>query len=155
MSEELEDMLVADVNINVATLWLDASAKLGSAKVKGGPFLRIAPGSAIKFQSGRLNKLNAAPLTASMVLIKKPLVINGVFEAEKFKVVADKQSTNISSFSYAPFFTVNDVSLDVTNYAECDGSVFIEKVGDNARQFMQQGLEQFKSHRKGEKYKGF
>ena len=78
-----------------------------------------------------------------------------MFEAEKFKVVADKQSTNISSFSYAPFFTVNDVSLDVTNYAECDGSVFIEKVGDNARQFMQQGLEQFKSHRKGEKYKGF
>lgn len=154
VSEELEDMIVADVNINVASLWLDASAKLGSAKVKGGPFLRIAPGSTIKFQSGRLNKLNAAPLTASMVLVKKPLVINGVFEAEKFKVVADKQTTTLSSFSYAPFFTVNDVSLDVTNYAECDGVVYIEKVSNHSQQFMQQGLEQFKAHRKGEKYKG-
>lgn len=151
VSKELEDAIVVDVAINVPSIYLDPKSKLGTAKVKGGPYLRVQNARAT-YASGKSNKPGAAyPNTAVELTLNKPLVINGVFKGEEFKAVATKSRTTVPS--YATFFTVEDKSVELTNTIECDASVYKKKVGDAVSVFLNASLEKFSAGLSGEKVK--
>lgn len=151
ISSQLEDAIVADVEIHVPSLWLDASSKLGTAKVKGGSYLRLATASKVDFVYGKLKKPGAPQPKAYIgTTLKKEVPINGVFDGEKFKAVATKSRTTVPD--YAAFFTVEDREVSLTNYAECDGEVYRERVEQTVSEFMDISLNKLSKSLKGEKY---
>lgn len=151
ISKELEDAIVVDVAINVPSIYLDPKSRLGTAKVKGGPYLRIQNARAT-YSSGKGNRPGAAyPEAAVEILLNKPLTINGVFESEEFKAVATKSRTTVPS--YATFFTVEDKSVELTNTIECDAAVYKEKVSSAVNVFLNASLDKFSAGLSGEKVK--
>ncbi|WP_347839252.1 hypothetical protein [uncultured Draconibacterium sp.] len=151
ISQDLNDAVVIDIAINVPSIYLDPKSKLGTAKVKGGPYLRVQSARAT-YASGKGNKPGAAyPEAAVEVLLTQPLVINGVFASEEFKAVADKKRTSVPS--YAAFFTVEDTSVELTNTIECDAGVYKEKVSNAVKIFLDASLEKFDMGLAGEKAK--
>ena len=151
ISKDLENTIVVDVAINVPSIYLDPKSKLGTAKVKGGPYLRVQNARAT-YASGKGNKPGAAyPETAVEVILNEPLVINGVFEGEEFKAVATKSRTTVPS--YASFFTVEDKTVELTNTIECDASTYKEKVSNAVHVFLDASLDKFSSGLSGEKVK--
>lgn len=149
ISDQLDDKIVADVEYKIPSIWLDASAKLGTAKVKGGGYLRISPESKVNFQSGRFNKASAFPKTSTILKLKNDIPINGVFSGEKFKAVATQSRTNVPS--YATFFTVDNTKVQITNYIECKQDTYISKVYEAMHNYMDICLEKFKNSLHGEK----
>lgn len=151
ISQDLNDAVVVDIAINIPSIYLDPKSRLGTAKVKGGPYLRVQNARAT-YASGKGNKPGAAyPEAAVEVLLAQPLVINGVFESEEFKAVASKQRTTVPS--YAAFFTVEDTSVELTNTIECEASVYKEKVRKAVQVFLNASLEKFDMGLAGEKAK--
>ena len=151
ISQDLEDVIVVDIAINVPSIYLDPKSKLGTAKVKGGPYLRVQNARAT-YASGKINKPGSAyPETAVEVTLNKPLVINGVFKGEEFKAVATKSRTTIPD--YAAFFTVENKSVELTNTIECDASVYNEKVSAAVNVFLNASLAKFSAGLSGEKVK--
>ena len=151
VSKDLDDAIVVDIAINVPSIYLDPKSKLGTAKVKGGPYLRVQNARAT-YASGKGNKPGAAyPETAVEVLLNQPLVINGVFKGEEFKAVATKSRTTVPS--YATFFTVEDKTVELTNTIECDAAVYKEKVSYAVNVFLNASLDKFSAGLSGEKVK--
>ena len=126
LSDELEDMFVVEVSFNVPSIWLASNNKFGSAKIKGGPNLKMAQAK-ISYISGKANKPGVAmPEAAAEILLKEAIPVNGVFKEEKFKSVATRSHTYVPS--YASYFTVEDRSVEVTNTIECDPEVYQSEV---------------------------
>jgi len=149
ISDQLDDMIVADVELKIPSIWLDASAKLGTAKVKGGDYLRLASTSIIKFQTGRFNSISAFPKASSINMLKSDIPINGVFSGEKLKTVATQQRTTVPS--YASFFTVDNTAVDITNYVECENETYISKVNETMNAYLDLATDRFKKNLNGEK----
>ncbi|MEQ9305117.1 MAG: hypothetical protein RJQ14_14510, partial [Marinoscillum sp.] len=127
ISKDLEDQLVVDIALNVPSIYLDPKSNLGTAKVKGGAYLRLQNARA-SFVSGKGNKPGAAyPDKAVELILTQPIPINGVFASEEFKAVAEKKRTSVPS--YAAFFAVEDTDVTLTNTIECDASIYKEEVG--------------------------
>ncbi len=151
ISRDLNDAIVVDIAINVPSIYLDPKSKLGTAKVKGGPYLRVQNARAT-YSSGKGNKPGAAyPEAAVEILLIQPLVINGVFASEEFKAVANKSRTTIPS--YAAFFTVENTSVELTNTIECEASIYKDKVSNAVKIFLDASLEKFDLGLAGEKAK--
>mgnify|MGYP004045799979 CR=1 FL=1 len=151
ISKDLEDMIVVDIAVNVPSIYLDPKSKLGTAKIKGGPYLRVENGRAT-YAQGKGNKPGAAyPEAAFEVTLIKPLIINGVFESEEFKAVATKSRTTVPS--YAAFFTVEDKTVALSNTIECDATVYQEKVGIAVKTFLDATLEKLNTGLSGDKVK--
>jgi len=151
ISKDLDDMIVVDVAVNVLSIYLDPKSQLGTAKVKGGAYLRIQNGRAT-YSSGKGNKPGAAyPEAAVEMLLTQPLAINGVFKSEEFKAVATKSRTTVPS--YASFFTVEDKTVELSNTIECDAAVYKEKVGATVEAFLNATMAKFEIGLKGEKAK--
>lgn len=151
LSDELEDAIVIEVALNVPSIYLDPKSKLGTAKIKGGAYLRLEQGKA-SYVSGKLGKPGvASPNTMVEVLLTKPVQINGVFPASDFKVVATKNRTSVPS--YAPFFTVEDKTVELTNVIECEASVYQSEVSKVAKEFLGTSVQKLAQGMKGEKVK--
>lgn len=151
ISKDLDDAIVVDVAVNVLSIYLDPKSQLGTAKIKGGAYLRIQNARAT-YSSGKGNKPGAAyPEAAAEILLIKPLQINGVFKSEEFKAVATKSRTTVPS--YAAFFTVENKTVELSNTIECEASVYKEKVGDMVEAFLNTTLAKLETGLKGEKIK--
>lgn len=151
ISRDLDDMIVIDIALSIPSIYLDPKSKLGTAKIKGGPYLRV--GSArVTYASGKVKKPGAAyPETAVEVTLTKPLAINGVFESEEFKAVATKSRTTVPS--YATFFTVENKTIELSNTIECDPSVYKSKVSNAVDVVLGESLNKFSAALAGEKVK--
>ncbi len=151
LSSDLEDMFVVEVSFNIPSIWLASNNKLGSAKIKGGPNLKMAQAK-ISYISGKANKPGVAmPETAVEVLLTEAIPVPGVFKDEKFKSVATRAHTYVPS--YASFFTVEDRSVEVTNTIECDPQVYQSEVKKPIQGFMDKSLELLQVGMSGEKIK--
>ena len=152
ISKQLNDMIVADVELFIPSIWLNASssmlANLGGAKVKGGPNLRLAAASFIKYQSGQF-KINAWPETSAILTLKNDIPIEGVFAQQKFKAVATQQRTTIPD--YAAFFTVENVKVSITRYISCDEKTYVDKVGKAMQNYMDLTFNKLSNSLKGNK----
>ncbi|QSE97089.1 hypothetical protein [Fulvivirga lutea] len=151
LSSELEDAIVVEVALNVPSIYLDPKSKLGTAKIKGGAYLRLEQGKA-SYISGKLGKPGvASPNTMVEMMLSKAIQINGVFPASDFKVVATKSRTTVPS--YAPFFTVEDKTVELTNVIECDAEVYKSKVSEVAKEFLALSVNKLNEGMQGEKVK--
>ncbi|MEM6643323.1 MAG: hypothetical protein AAF616_10110 [Bacteroidota bacterium] len=151
ISRDLDDMMVVDIALSVPSIYLDPKSQLGSAKIKGGPDLKLS-GARASYASGKSNKPGAAfPKTAIELLLQKPMKINGVFEAETFKTVATKSRTTVPD--YGAFFTVDNKTVELSNTIECDPAVYSAKVGNAINMFLGKSLEKFEASLSGEKLK--
>lgn len=151
ISKDLDDMIVIDVAFSVPSIYLDPKSKLGTAKIKGGPDLKLS-GARTSYASGKSSKPGAAqPNTALELMLQKPLRIEGVFEAETFKTVATKSRTTIPD--YGMFFTVDNKTVELSNTIECDPEVYSAKVGNAIKMFLDESLEKFELGLAGEKVK--
>lgn len=151
ISNQLDDAIVAEVAISVPSIYLDPKSKLGTAKIKGGPYLRLGKAK-VSYVAGKLKK-PGAPSPNSMVemLLTKAVPINGVFEGEEFKAVATKSRTTVPS--YATFFTVEDKTVALSNTISCDAEVYKREVKKPIDAFIQQSLDKLALGLKGEKVK--
>ncbi len=126
ISKALDNAIVAEIAINVPSIYLNPKSVLGSAKVKGGPYLRIGQAK-VSYVSGRAKTAGvASPNALIEMALKEAVPINGVFESEEFKVVATKSKTTVPS--YAAFFTVENKSVELTNTIDCDAQTFKTEV---------------------------
>lgn len=151
ISNQLDDVIVAEMVINVPSIYLNPKSKLGTAKVKGGPYLRLANAKA-SYVSGKLNKPGAPyPNAMIEIMLSEAVPINGVFQGEEFKAVATKSRTSVPS--YAPFFTVEDKTVELTNTISCDASVYQQAVKKPILSFMELSLNKLSLGLKGEKVK--
>ena len=151
LSDELEDMFVVEVSFNIPSIWLASNNKFGSAKIKGGPNLKMAQAK-ISYISGKANKPGVAmPEAAAEILLKEAIPVDGVFKEEKFKSVATRSHTYVPS--YASYFTVEDRSVEVTNTIECDPEVYQSEVKKPIKGFMDKSLELLQTGLDGEKVK--
>ncbi len=151
VSDALEDMIVVEVIINVPSIYLDPKSKLGTAKVKGGPYLRMQQ-ARVTYGSGKVKKPGVPyPVSYCEFTLKEAIPINGVFKAEEFKAVANKSRTNVPS--YASFFTVENTSVNLSNTIECDAEVYKSEVGKTLNAYLEFSLEPIKKGLKGEKMK--
>ncbi len=150
ISKQLNDMIVADVEIIVPSIWLKSSsstlAQAGGAKVKGGPYLRLSMNSFIKYQSGQF-KINAWPQTSSILTLKKDIPIEGVFADQKFKSTASQDFVYVPG--YVDYFTVENRKVNVTNYIECDQETYVSKVGEAIQNYMDITFTKFSNALKG------
>ena len=86
---------MVEVSFNIPSIWLASNNKLGSAKIKGGPNLKMAQAK-ISYISGKANKPGVAmPETAVEVLLTEAIPVPGVFKDEKFKSVATRAHTYV------------------------------------------------------------
>ena len=151
LSDELDDMFVVDVSFNVPSIWLSANNKLGSAKIKGGPNLKISQAK-ISYISGKANKPGVAyPDKAVETILKEAIPINGVFKDEQFKSVATRSHTYVPS--YASYFSVENKSIEVTNTIECDPDQYQSEVKKPIMGFMNKSFELLQTGLNGEKVK--
>ncbi len=151
LSKDIDDVMVVEVVINIPSIWLDPKTKLGGAKVKGGPYLRLQNGRAT-YVSGESSKPGAPYAdTGVEVILTKEVPINGVFKSEEFKAVADKSRTSVPS--YGAFFTVDNTTMELTNTIECDAEIYKEEVGKTINAFLDLSLEKLKLGLQGEKVK--
>ncbi|WP_421874810.1 hypothetical protein [Marinoscillum sp.] len=151
ISKELGDMCVVEIALNVPSIYLDAKSQLGTAKVKGGAYLRLHNAKASYIQ-GKGNKPGVAyPDAAVETLLTKPVQINGVFESQEFKSVANKSRTTVPS--YASFFTVEDKTVALSNTIECDASVYQAEVKKPIIEFLDMSLDMVRKGMQGEKAK--
>jgi len=143
ISKELDDMFVVEVALNVPSIYLDPSSRLGTAKVKGGPYLRLSQAKA-SYISGKLGKPGvASPQTSVEVLLKDAVPIGGVFKDEKFKSVATRSVTSVPS--YAAFFSIDNKTMELSNTIECDAAVYSEEVKKRLTGFLDVSLDKLKT----------
>ncbi len=149
ISEELGDMIVAEIVFNVPSIYLDPKSRLGTAKVKGGAYLRLQ-NAKTSYIYGRLNKPGVASPDASVeLLLTAPVQINGVFESQEFKAIAERSTTTVPS--YASFFTVEDKTVELTNTIECDPEDYKREVAKPIEEYLKLSLQKVKSAMSGEK----
>lgn len=149
VSGELDDMTVIEVILNVPSIYLDPKSRLGTAKVKGGPYLRLSQGR-VTYGAGKSNKPGVPyPDSYIEMTISNAFPINGVFEQEEFKSVAEKKRTSVPS--YGAFFTVENTTVNLTNTIECDPEVYKKEVGKTVKSYLNFTLDQFEKGTKGEK----
>ncbi len=151
VSKELEDMIVIDIAINVPSIYLDPKSALGTVKIKGGANLRLENARAT-YVSGKMKSPGAAtPERAIELTLKKPVQIPEVFGSQDFKSQATKQTTSVPS--YASFFTVEDVSVQLSNTIKCDAETYKKEVGDIINEFLTASVDKLKAGMNGEKVK--
>lgn len=151
LSKDLEDMYVVEVAFNVPSIWLSGNNKLGSAKIKGGPNLKLAQAK-ISYISGKANKPGVAyPETAVETILTEAIPVPGVFKDEQFKTVANRSYTYVPS--YASFFSVENRSMEVTNTIECDPEKYQVEVKKPIQGLMDKSLELLQLGIDGEKVK--
>ncbi|MGE0589904.1 MAG: hypothetical protein AB7O48_15105 [Cyclobacteriaceae bacterium] len=151
VSEELEDMIVVDIAINVPSIYLDPKSALGTVKIKGGAYLRLENARAT-YVSGKLKQPGAAsPDKGLEILLTEPVMITGVFEQQDFKSQASKKVTTVPS--YAPFFTVENTSVELTNTITCDAADYTREVGKAVNEFLDLTLSKLEAGLNGEKVK--
>lgn len=151
LSKDLDDMFVVEVSFNVPSIWLSSNNKLGSAKIKGGPDLKLSQAK-ISYISGKGNKPGVAyPETSVETFLKEAIPVSGVFKDEKFKSVVNRSHTYVPS--YASYFSVNDRSMEVTNTIECDPEVYQSEVKKPIKGFIDMSFELLQLGLAGEKVK--
>ena len=145
VSKQMDDVIVADVQFVLPSIWLDAKSSqfLGTAKVKGGPAFQLQ-NATVKFQSGQGKGM--IPKASYYTMLKKPVPIPGVFKAEKFKAATLTQKTTVPS--YASFFTVNNVKVDLGNYIECDANEYKTAAKNVMDQYMGLVMDSFLANAK-------
>ena len=150
ISKDLDDMVVVDVALNVPSIYLDPKSKLGTAKVKGGAYLRLQ-NARVTFVSGKGNKPGAAyPETALELNLTDPIQINGVFKEEEFKAVANKQRTAIPDYG---IFFVTDTEVALTNTIACESEAYKTEVGKTVKSFLNESITKLSMGLSGEKVK--
>lgn len=151
VSGELDDIIVIEVIINVPSIYLDPKSTLGTAKVKGGAYLRMQQ-ARVTYGSGKVRKPGVPyPTSYFEFMLKEAVPINGVFKAEKFKAVAEKKRTTTPS--YASFFTVENTTVNLTNTIECEAEVYKTEVGNKLKNYLQFTLDPVEKGLKGIKVK--
>lgn len=151
LSKDLEDMFVVEVAFNIPSIWLASNNKLGSAKIKGGPDLKLGQAK-ISFISGKGSKPGVAyPETCLETILTEGIPIGGVFKEEKFKTVANRSYTYVPS--YASYFSVNDRSMEVTNTIACDADEYQSEVKKPIKGFIDMTFELLQLGLDGEKVK--
>ncbi|MBV6647423.1 MAG: hypothetical protein KI790_18335 [Cyclobacteriaceae bacterium] len=151
VSDELDDIIVAEVVLNVPSIYLDPKSRLGTAKIKGGPYLRLGQAKAT-YLSGKLKKPGvASPNTMIETMLSDPIQIDGVFESEQFKAVATKSRTMVPD--YAAFFTVENKTVELSNTISCDAEVYKAEVKRTLQAFIDLTLDKLTKGLDGEKVK--
>lgn len=151
VSQELDDMIVVDAAINVPSIYLDPKSALGTVKIKGGAYLRLQ-NARVTYVSGKWNKPGAAtPERYIEIILKDPILIEGVFGQQDFKSQASKKVTTVPS--YAPFFTVENSSVELTNSITCESEDYTREVGKAVNEFLDFSIEKLKAGLSGEKVK--
>ncbi len=151
VSDELEDMIVVDVAINVPSIYLDPKSRLGTVKIKGGAYLRLE-NARVTYASGKLKQPGATtPKRAIELTLSKPVLIEGVFGDQNFKTQATKQVTTVPP--YAAFFTVENVSVQLSNTIKCEASVYTKEVGDIVTEFLDNSIAKLDAGLSGQKVK--
>jgi len=160
VSKQLDDMIVVDVTIVIPSIWLKEGVNLAGAKVKGGADLKLAQSeikttnfvkqtqiiTEISFVSGK-DKVAAMPATSVSSALKKDVEISGVFSDEKFKSVANKDLDNTAE--YGNIFEVDNRTVKVTNYIECENDVYKAKVSQAIEELMNISYTNFRAVLKG------
>lgn len=150
ISKDLDDMVVVDIALNVPSIYLDPKSKLGTAKVKGGAYLRLQ-NARVSFVSGKGNKPGAAyPETALELNLTKPIQINNVFDSEEFKAVATKQRTTTPDYG---IFFVTDTEVALTNTIVCEAEDYTREVGKTVKSFLDESISKLSLGLSGEKIK--
>ncbi|MEP2669047.1 MAG: hypothetical protein ABJH04_08630 [Cyclobacteriaceae bacterium] len=151
VSQELDDMIVVDAAINVPSIYLDPKSALGTVKIKGGAYLRLE-NARVTYVAGKSNKPGAAaPDKYIELLLKEPVLIDGVFGKQDFKSQATKKTTTVPS--YAPFFTVEDSTVELSNTIVCKSEDYIREVGKAVNEFLDFSIDKLKVGLSGEKVK--
>lgn len=151
VSQELDDMIVVDAAINVPSIYLDPKSALGTVKIKGGAYLRLE-NARVTYASGKLNKPGAAaPDKYIEMILKEPVLIDGVFGKQDFKSQASKKTTTVPS--YAPFFTVENTSVELSNTIVCKSEDYTREVGNAVTAFLDFSISKLKDGLSGEKVK--
>lgn len=151
VSKELEDMIVVDIAINVPSIYLDPKSALGTVKIKGGANLRLE-NARISYVSGKMKSPGAAtPERALEMTLKKQVQLPEVFGAQDFKSQATKKTTSVPP--YASFFTVENVSVELSNTIKCDAGTYKKEVGDVINEFLSISIEKLSAGINGEKIK--
>ena len=151
VSAELDDMIVVDVAVNVPSIYLDPKSALGTVKIKGGAYLRLQ-NARVTYASGRLKQPGAAtPKRAIELTLNKPVPIPEVFGEQDFKSQATKQVTTVPS--YARFFTVENVSVELSNTIKCDANVYKREVSSIITEFLDLSIKKLTAGLNGEKVK--
>jgi len=151
LSDELGDIIVADVSISVPSIYLDPKTNFGAAKVKGGAFLRMAQAK-VSFVSGEVNKPGAPYAdTAVELVLEKPVPIPDVFGEQDFKSVATKSRTTTPS--YAAFFTVQNNTVELTNTIKCESEDYTKQVSAVISEYFGIANEKLAAALAGEKVK--
>ncbi|MCB0493350.1 MAG: hypothetical protein KDC93_13135 [Cyclobacteriaceae bacterium] len=144
VSQELEDMIVVDVAINVPSIYLDPKSALGTVKIKGGAYLRLE-NARVTYVSGKSPKPGAAaPDKYIELMLKEPVAIDGVFAKQDFKSQATKKTTTVPS--YAPFFTVENSSVELSNTITCKSEDYTREVGKAVNEFLDLSLEKLNGY---------
>lgn len=151
ITQELNDALVIEVALNVGSIYLDPKSVLGTAKVKGGAYLRLQ-NARVSYISGRMKGPGVAnPENYLELTVSKPVRIPGVFGEQNFKAVAVKQRTTVPD--YATFFTVENTEMNLTNFIECESEDFVREVNKTNQAFLDLSLDKLDLALKGEKVK--
>ncbi len=151
LSDEIDDAIVVEVAISIPSIYLDPKSRLGTAKIKGGPYLRLGQAK-ISYISGKLSKPGVpSPKTAIELTLEKPVAINGVFDSQEFKAVATKSRTTVPD--YAAFFTVENKTVELSNTIECDPQTYKSEVSKTINTLLAISIEKLAKGLQGEKVK--
>ena len=151
VSKAMDDAIVAEVAISIPSIYLDPKSKLGTAKIKGGPYLRLGQAK-ITYISGRAKGMGvASPNAALEFTVNKAVPIPNVFASEEFKVVATKLRTIVPS--YATFFTVENKTVELTNTIDCEAAAYQAEVEKVVKAYLTMSLDKLSRALKGEKVK--
>lgn len=151
VSKELDNAIVAEVAISIPSIYLNPKSKLGTAKIKGGPHLRLGKAK-VSYISGVAKGMGVASAkSAYEMTLKQAIPIEGVFEGKEFKVVANKSRTLVPS--YAAFFTVENKTVELTNVIRCKPEIYKKEVSKPVKALLTQSVEQLNKGLQGKKIK--
>lgn len=151
LAKELDDMMIVEVVLSVPSIYLDPKSQLGTAKIKGGAYLRLEQGR-VTYVSGESNKPGvAAPEAGFEMIVSKPIMITGVFGEQNFKSTASKART--STPSYAGFFTVENTSVNITNSIKCKSEDYTTNVGNVLKEYLDISVQKLNTGMSGDKVK--
>jgi hypothetical protein len=165
LSKDLDDAIIAEVNMYVLFVEDKNAFKGNGANIKIATNLRLAASEGITMTSDAKIKLkgqNSVTLVASGVnfyngkmgmgatsvysgSLAKPIVIEGVIEDTKVQSFANRSYGNATKTVYGTFYSAQDKSAATSKVIPVDAEIYYTGVYNATKKFMDHHIQQFLS----------